>query len=114
MTHSDPTGPGWSVIEHAPPGPVGLTEKQREEVRVAAVDSKRTLDATRLSLQRYYEAHGVEVNRLNAAEKRAKDAERQRDEARAALRSLESFLVTDKYAARENTLAMVRAALEGK
>jgi hypothetical protein len=33
MTPTDPTASGWSVIEHAPPGPVALTAQQREEVR---------------------------------------------------------------------------------
>jgi type I site-specific restriction endonuclease len=33
ITPTAPTVSGWSVIEHAPPGPVALTEKQREEVR---------------------------------------------------------------------------------
>jgi hypothetical protein len=49
MTTTDPTASGWSVIEHAPPGPVALTAQQREEVRAAvsnaATDREALFDA---------------------------------------------------------------------
>jgi hypothetical protein len=74
MTPTDPALSGWSVIEHAPPGPVALTVEQREEVRAEMVKLRQRVDDLKLAL-------GDDAGWFD----RAQAAERQRDEARAEL-----------------------------